>query len=139
MVLRNLKFCVPILIAAICSCTHEDNGLFVDSFEYDFGDIPRGQQCDGKLLIKNNNEKTIKFESIQTGCSCITASIDDKWIKKHSATFLNISFDSSSKSEAYYEHSVILYINTSPKPYVFKIKANVLSPELPDRKSGTDP
>lgn len=37
-VLRNLKFCVPILIAAICSCTHEDNGLFVDSFEYDFGD-----------------------------------------------------------------------------------------------------
>lgn len=130
MVLHKLKLCVAILIVATCSCGREnDHGLYVDSFEYDLGDIPKGQRCDCKARIKNNTGKAIKVKSVLTGCSCITASIDNKRIKKHSTTYLNISFDSSSKAEAYYEYSVILYIDTSPNPYLFKVKANVLSPE----------
>lgn len=118
-----------ILLLFLCSCKHEEPQITAESYEYDFGDVNKGQICECSLVLSNETNKKVKIDDIITECGCTTASVKSKVIRARNNTELDISFDSNHKTDGFYEYSVLLFLKNKQHPYCFKIKAYIHSLE----------
>ena len=100
-----------------------------DPYTWDFGQVKQGEILKHSFIFKNDSNKTIYIEDVNTSCGCTASDIEDETLKPKASAPLNVTF----KTKGYRGPvTQFIYVHTDNKdnPLVkYTIKAEVLPKE----------
>lgn len=99
-----------------------------DQFLWDFGEVNQGDIVKHIFVLKNDSEKTLNIDKVNTSCGCTASKLEKDILSPGESTEIEVKFDSKGYIGPVTQH---VYVNTdSPKNPVIQltIKAKVVKP-----------
>lgn len=118
------KFYVFLLLTFLCSCTKKKSELKLLNYSYDFGIIKKDSIYQGKIIIKNTGNDTLKIQKISPDCSCTNAYSTKKLILPNDTCLVKFTYNTYHKISRQ-ENFIIIIANTDSIFHLLQIKAFV--------------
>lgn len=108
--------------------------LIGDAGQWDFGDVPEGQTVKHDFQIKNNSDKTLKINGVNSSCGCTVSQAKKTELPPGESTTIEVSFNSSGYN-GWAQQFVFVNTDSLQSPvFRYIIRANVISGKKDQKK-----
>jgi len=118
------KLLVFTFLFFLCSCMHKEPELKLINYSYDFGNIKKDSIYQGKAIIKNIGNDTLKIQQISPDCSCTNAYVTKKEILPNDTCLIKFSYKTFHKIRKQ-ENFISIITNTDSIVHLLQINAFV--------------